>query len=109
MFILAILSSAAGVQLLPVPDAIVSPVFIPRSCQSSSQTAEEMLRPRWESGAGEAARPPACLPACWVPWEGASPGGAEGLWMAEDKGSLDQCLKLTLEMSRPGPNGSILW
>lgn len=61
MFILAILACAAGVQLLPVPDAIVSPVFIPRSCQIGSQTAEEMLRPRWERGAGEAARIPACL------------------------------------------------
>lgn len=62
MFILAILASAAGVQLLPVPDAIVSPVFIPGSCQISSQAAEEMLRPRWESRAGEAALVPACPP-----------------------------------------------
>lgn len=80
MFILAILASAAGVRLLPAPDAIVSPVFIPRSCQISSQTAEDMLRPRWESGAGEAACiPPCILPSlhpCWVPWPpGLCPGG----------------------------------
>ena len=74
MFILAILASAAGVQLLPVPDAIVSPVFIRRPCQIGSQTAEEMLRPRWESGAGEAARIPACLPACLPTREGVAPG-----------------------------------
>lgn len=61
MFILAGLAGAAGVLLLPVPGAIVSPVFIPRSCQVGSQTAEGMVRPRWESGAGEAAHVPACL------------------------------------------------
>lgn len=63
MFILATLASAAGVQLLPGPAAIVSPVFIPSSCQGFSQAAEEMLRPRWEIGAGEAARIPARIPA----------------------------------------------
>lgn len=83
MFILAILASAAGVQLLPVPDAIVSPRFIPHLCQISSQAAEEMLRPRWENGAGDVAHIPACIPACKrvvpraVSW-GAAPSPAPG-------------------------------
>lgn len=50
MFILAILASAAGVQLLPVADAVVGPVFIPGSCQTGSQPKEEMLGPRWAAG-----------------------------------------------------------
>lgn len=54
MFILAILASAAGVQLLPVADAIVSPVFIPGSCQTGSQPVGEMIRPRWATGLGAA-------------------------------------------------------
>lgn len=60
MFILAILARAAGAQLLPVPDAIVSPVLIPCSCQSGSQAAEEMLRAGWERGAGEAGGTAGC-------------------------------------------------
>lgn len=75
MFILAELASAAGVQLLPTPDAIVRPVFILHSCQIGSQAAGEMLRPRWDSGAGEAAPIttcilvfiPACILACMHP------------------------------------------
>lgn len=51
MFILAGLAGAAGV--LPVPGAIVSPAFIPHSC---SHIAEGTVRPRWDSGAGEATR-----------------------------------------------------
>lgn len=61
VFILAILASAAGVRLLPVPDAVVSPVLIPRSCQSGPQTAEEMLRAGWEDELGRPGHHPGGL------------------------------------------------
>lgn len=77
MFILAGLAGAAG-----VPGAIVSPVFIPRSCQGGSQIAEGMVRPRWESGAGEAAPVPTCLgkrePLGYHPWDAPRPALGSG-------------------------------
>lgn len=82
VFILAGLAGAAGVLLLPVPSAIVSPAFLPRSCQGGSQIAEGMERLRWESGDGEAAPVPACWdrgnpwePSCGMPWPALSTGG----------------------------------
>lgn len=108
MFILAGLAGAAGVLLLPVPGAIVSPAFTPYSC---SHIAEGMVRPRWDSGAGEAARVPERKPKglsergnTWVmiPWDAPRPalssggillqspcklrpGGVKGVLMAEHK------------------------
>lgn len=77
MFILAGLAGAAGVLLLPAPGAVVSPVFIPCSCQGSSQAAEGMVRPRWETGAGERAHAPACLGTKeslgTIPWDAPRP------------------------------------
>lgn len=120
MFISAGLAGAAGVVLLPALIAIVSPVFVPHSC---SQVAGGMVKPRWESGAGEATHAPQRKPKKrvpergnpWgtIPWDAARPalgpscshcvgsdlGDVGGMLMAEHKCSLDQCLLLTLETS----------
>lgn len=86
MFISAGLAGAAGVLLLPVLSAIVSPAFIPHSC---SQVAEGMVRPRWESRAGEATHVPERKtkkrapergnPVDTIPWDAPRPAlGSDG-------------------------------